>query len=196
MTDNTTNDNATEVAGDGALWLSITDLARVKGVTRQTVWEKVSRFENQGLLTTKPGPGGTKLVNVGEYDYRVQEAGDLAKEQAAATAQANWDDPALRDAQTRKVRAEAALKAFELGERAGKLVEITHVKTVIAQVGEELRKPLDQLPLRADEINAAAVSGGAAAVRAKLRDIVFDLRTAFAEALRKLDLRGNGSSPS
>lgn len=175
-------------------WMSIAELAQFKGVTKQTVSEKVIRLESEGLLKTRAGPKGTKLVNVGEYDYRIRETGDLAKEQAAATAQASFQDPALRDAQARKLRAEAALKTYELGERAGHLVNITRVNEVIAEVGEELRKSTEQLPLRADEIHAAALSGGAVAVRTKLKTIVFELRSAFTDALRRLDMRSKDGS--
>jgi hypothetical protein len=188
------NQNPNDDDDGGGLWVPIAELARRKGVTKQTMWEKVTKLEGQGLLTTKPGRGGVKLVNVGEYEFRIKETGDLAKEQAAATAQGNLEDPAYRKAQLQKVQAEAALKDFELRQRHGELVDITRVKEVIAEVGEELRKPLDQLPSRADEVNAAAVSGGAAAVRNKLKEIGFELRAAFAEALRKLDLRTKGGS--
>jgi hypothetical protein len=188
----------TSTTPDDEQWLPIAELARIKGVARQTVWQKVTELESEGLLTTRPGPKNTKLVNVGEYEFRVRETADLVKEQAAATTRANFEDPALRDAQTRKLKIETALKVYELGERQGRLVDITRVNEVIAQVGEELRKPLDQLPLRADEVHAAAASGGAVAVRSKLRDIAFDLRGAAMEALRKLAELGNksGSSPA
>jgi len=133
-------------------------------------------------------------VNVGEYDYHVKETADLVKEQAAATLRASQESPELRRLQEQKMRAEAALKDVELRERTGQLVDITRVEEVIAEVGEELRKPIEQLPLRAEEISAAAVSGGVQAVRGKLKQIAFELRGAFAEGLRKLDLRSKGGS--
>ena len=188
------DDIATPPPPDEEMWLSIAALAVMKGVSRQTVWEKVERLERQGLLATKPGPGGTRLVNVGEYDYHVKETADLVKEQAAATLRASQESPELRRLQEQKMRAEAALKDVELRERTGQLVDITRVEEVIAEVGEELRKPIEQLPLRAEEISAAAVSGGVQAVRGKLKQIAFELRGAFAEGLRKLDLRSKGGS--
>lgn len=187
-------DNDTTTGTDDEQWLSIAELARLKGVARQTAHEKVMRLERQGLLTTRPGPGGTKEVNLGEYEHRTRELGDLVKEQAAATA-ASFDDPALRDAQRKKIQIETALKTYELAERRGQLVDVTRVTEVIAEVGAELRKPLDQLPLRADEIDAAARSGGAVAVRTKLKEIAFELRGAFTDALRKLDLRNKREGP-
>ena len=181
---------------DAEEWLPLAEVARIKGVTRQTVSERVARLEGQGLLTTRSGPGGTKLVNIGEYEFRVRETADLAKEQAAATAQANFDDPGYRNAQTQKIKIETAVKAYELRKLRGELVDITRVNDVVAQVGEEIRRPLDQFPLRADEIHAAGASGGAVAVRSKLKEIVFEVRGAITEALRKLADSGGTSGDS
>jgi DNA-binding transcriptional MocR family regulator len=190
--DDQTNDDP----ADDGLWMPIAELARLKGVERQTVHERVSKLESEGMLTTRPGKGKTRLVNVAEYDRLVNETTDFSRQQAADTARANresdWGDTRLRDTQLQKLRYEAALKQIELRKAVGDLVEIGRVDEVIAEVGEELKKPLEQVPLRTDEIVAAAVSGGAAAVRVLLMEIVFDLRTKFTEALRKLDVRSKG----
>lgn len=187
-----------ESGSSEGLWLPIAELAELKGKTRQTVWEKVSRLEADGLLTTKRGQGGSRLVNVAEYDRAVNETTDFAREQAAETVrlnrEADWGDTRLRDANRRKVEYEAALKSIELKKAVGALVEITQMNEVIAEVGEEIKKPLEQVLLRADEITAAASSGGAVAVRTKLREIIFAVRTEIAEALAHLDLRARGAA--
>ncbi len=178
-------------------WLPIAEVARVKGVARQTVWEKVAQLEKEGLLKTRSGPRGTKLVNFGEYEFLVRETSDLAKERAAETTQTGLEDPGYRSAQTRKIQVETAVKDYELRKLRGELVDVTRVNEVIAQVGEEIRKPIDQLPLRAEEVHAAAAGGGGGAVRSKLREIAFDVRGAVTEALRKLaDLGGDTSGGS
>ena len=179
------------------LWLSVSDVARVTGVHKSNVSRKVDELERDGLIEVRYGPNKTKLVNIGEYEFRVRETTDLAKEQAAVTAQANSEGPRYRDAQTRKIQVETAIKDYELQKLRGELVDVTRVNEVIAQVGEEIRKPIDQLPLRAEEVHAAAAGGGAGAVRGKLREIAFDVRAAVTEALRKLaDLGGtSGGSP-
>ena len=193
------DDTIKQTASPDEIWLSISDLAREKNVDKAEISRRVAKLEADGRLQTRSGPNRTKLVCLQEYDRVAGEFTDLAKEQAAETSrygrEADWGgDTRFRDAQTRRAQYEAGLKSIELRERLGQVVDITRAQEIIAEVGEEIRQPLEQLPLRADEINAAAVSGGVVAVRSKLKDIVFDLRTAIADALRKLDLRAKGGA--
>lgn len=78
---------AAKDCNDG-LWLSLTDLAKAKGVTKQTISEKVTRLERDSALRTRRGLGGAKLVDVAQYDRLVGETSDLARVQAASTARA------------------------------------------------------------------------------------------------------------
>ena len=188
--------DAGEDSAPEGLWLSISDVARVTGIHKSNVSRKVDELERDGQIEVRYGPNKTKLVNIGEYEFRVRETTDLAKEQAAVTAQANSEDPRYRDAQTRKIQIETAIKDYELQKLRGELVDVTRVNEVIAQVGEEIRKPIDQLPLRAEEVHAAAAGGGETAVRSKLREIAFDIRGAVTEALRKLAGLGSTSGGS
>ncbi len=184
--------------GDG-LWVSVSELASLKGVTKQTISERVARLEADGQITTRKGQANTKLINLAEYDRAVGKTTNLAKQQAAVTARANRNEPAeeagtpadptFADGQRRKTHYEAALKALEFGERAGQLVAIDEVKTVIAEVAEEIAGPINQLPLRAEEITAAAARDGASAVRTILKDAAFNLLKAIAQALGRLDLK-------
>lgn len=178
------------------VWLSISDLAREKGVDKAAISRRVAELEGEGLISTRPGPGKSKLVNLAQYDLVVGETTDLARERTAETVQANREfggDMRRREADVKKAQYEAALKSIELGKAVGSLVEIKRVAEVIAEVGEELKKPLEQIPLRTDDIVAAALNGGATAVRGLLMEIIFDLRTKFTEALRKLDIRPKGT---
>ncbi len=82
MTDDSNKISNSAPSPDTELWLSQTELAEMKGVTRQTIWEKVTRLEQDGLLATRPGPHGTKLVPVAEYDRLVGETTDFARQKA------------------------------------------------------------------------------------------------------------------
>lgn len=190
-------DTSEESAPEG-LWVSISDLARVKGVHKSNISRKVDELERDSLIEVRNGPNKTKLVNLAQFDSVVGETTDLAKEQGAETArysrEAEWGDTRFRDAQTRKAEYEADLKSIEVRKQLGQLVDVARAEEVIAEVGEEQRKVIEQLTLRADELHSAALSGGVTSVRAKLKEIVFDLRGAFTEALKKLDLRSKGSS--
>lgn len=183
----------TEASEPDALWLSITELAQAKGVDKSQISRKVAEIELQGRVITRPGRGKEKLVNVAEYDSALGSVTDFSHQVGAETTrenrEADWGDTRMRDAKTKTAQLEAALKGIELRKQTGALVEITRVNEVIADVGEEIKKPLDQVSLRADDITAAAVSGGAPAVRTLLMQIVFDLRSKISDALRKLDIR-------
>jgi hypothetical protein len=207
MTDQIDINNNASSDDDGALWVSISELASLKGVTKQSISERVARLETSRLLATRKGSANTKLVNLAEYDRAVGETTDLAKQQAAVTMRATRTDsaaendagaasadPTYVEAQRRKTHYEADLKALELGERMGSLVAINKVETVIAEIAEEIARPINQLPLRADEIAAAASRDGPAGVRAVLKDAAFNLLRAIAHALRRLDLNGKNAA--
>ena len=122
--------DAGEDSAPAGLWLSISDVARVTGIHKSNVSRKVDELERDGLIEVRYGPNKTKLVNIGEYEFRVRETTDLAKEQAAVTAQANSEDPRYRDVQTRKIQIETAVKDYELQKLRGELVDVTRVNEV------------------------------------------------------------------
>lgn len=194
----TENDiETTEAPEAPGLWLSIAELAELKGKARQTVWEKVKRLEADGLLATRPGPGGTRQVNVAEYDRAAGETTDFAKQQAAATRAANDAgelptgappaDMRFADAQRQKTQYEAQLKALEFGERSRQLVSIASVKRDVEKLFNACIGSLDSLVLRAEEATAAALKDGIPGVRQVLADAAFKIRAAIAAALREVE---------
>ena len=84
------------------LWVSITQLAELKGVGKPWISERVKALESAGRIRTKI-EGRSKLVNLAQYDRAVGETGDAVKEGAAATraeaegAAGDDKNPALRD---------------------------------------------------------------------------------------------------
>jgi hypothetical protein len=184
-----------EIAAEG-VWLSISDLAELKGKSRQTVWEKVKKLEADGHLATRSGPGGTRQVDVAEYDRLVGETTDFARQQAAATRAANADelpigaptvDPEYNDGQRKKVHYEARLKALEFGRQTGQLVSIVSVKRDVEKIFTACIGSLDSLVLRAEEATAAALNDGIPGVRQVLADAAFKIRAAIAAALRDVE---------
>jgi hypothetical protein len=188
-----------DAAEPDGLWLSITELAKAKGVDKSQISRKVAEIEREGRIITRPGAGREKLVNVAEYDVALGTVTDFSHQLGAETARGirdgDWGgDTRMRDAKTQSAQLEAALKSIELRKQTGALVEITRVNEVIAEVGEAIKKPIGQVALRADDITAAAQSGGAQAVRTLLGQIIFDVRAKITDALRKLDIRSQASS--
>lgn len=186
---------------EGGPWLSITALAELKGVSKPTISEKVSRLEREEGLRTRHGAGGTKLVNLAEYDRLLNETSDLGKLQAAATVRARReeetsDEPSkpaaateatFSEVQKKKIEYEAALKALEYGERSRQLVATTEVQAVIEKIVGASLGAIDALILLADEIAAASAKDGIAGVRQVLKAAVHKTKMAIAAAWRELE---------
>jgi biotin operon repressor len=176
---------------DAGLWLSISDIAEQKGKSRQAVHKRVAALEADGKLETRPGPNGTKLVNLAQFDRAVGETGDAFKEAAAETrseAESNSEpsSPVLRDHQSRAAQYSADLKYLDLEERLGRLVPIDEAKEGGIKIGETVVKILGRLPSYAEQMTAAAVKDGVQAARALLKDIERDLRMAVAAELAEI----------
>ena len=107
------------------LWLSISEIARLKGKSRQAIAKRVALLVARASYT-RPGENGTKLVNLAQFDRVVGEVGDAIKEGAAETraeieAAEAPASPALRDHQARAAKYAADLKFLDLEERLGRL---------------------------------------------------------------------------
>src|SRR5258708_27715445 len=97
---------------DVGLWETVARVARRKGITRQSLNERVDRLASEGLIKVRRA-GRAKLINVAEFDRVVGEVGDAIKEGAAATRADDGDaekNPALRDHQARAAQYTADLK--------------------------------------------------------------------------------------
>lgn len=173
---------------DAGLWMSVSDIARDKGKSRQAIAKRVAELVEAGKLATRPGPNGTKLVNLAAFDLAVGETGDALKEAAAETrAEAEISpaptSPALRDHQARNAQYTADLRFLELEERLGRLVPAAEVKEAGQTAGEAIVRIIDRLPTFAEAVAAAAVKDGTQGVRGLLKEIARELRTAIAGAM-------------
>lgn len=197
---------AVAAEGGGGFWLSISDLAKRKGLSKQALAERVARFEAAGKVATRPGAGRAKLVNVAEFDRAAGEIGDLAREQGAATRRAavipppptapprplDPDAPVYTVEQARNMAYKAELARLELEERQGKIVSVDVVRAAALKAGEEIVRVLERLPQAADDLAVALTKEGSHGVRLALKrvgiamrnDIAAALADASAEALR------------
>lgn len=192
-------------AGDG-LWVSVRELARLKGVDAAAISRKVARFVEDQRLAIRPGPRGAKLVNRAEYDRLVGETGDPAKERAAETARLFREgddtplapkpdaaDPATAQANNAKRSAalyDAEIKKLELGEKRGDLIGRADLIQARDRCGAAIATVIERIPLRASEMSAAVAKGGEAGARELLGKIAFDVSQAIAAALRELAAEG------
>lgn len=90
----------------------IAELARRKGISRQSASKRVDRLERSGHLPTRR-KGRSRLVELASYDHAIEQAGDDAREIGARTRRGST--PAaptgtLRDTQTDRVQYEACAK--------------------------------------------------------------------------------------
>ena len=177
-------------ARPAGLMLSIADIARRKGVSKQAISKRVARLEQLGQIATHKGPRGTVLVSLAEYDRAVGETSELAHVQApqpkvAAAAAADAEHSYTRE-QAREKAYAADLKKLDLDERLGKLVPIEHVQHAAVRLAETLVRILDQLQTRSDDIAAAVGKEGSPGARRVLKEIGRDARETMARELERL----------
>jgi DNA-binding IscR family transcriptional regulator len=193
-----TPDMVQEPGHDG-LWVSVSDLAARKGVTKQTIAEKVAKLEKAGLLTTRPGAGRKKLVNVAEYDFAIGRTRDALREMGAATkAEIKAQSPPaptssvlnLSEQQAQRLFYQTEITRLELEERQGKLRRVEEIEHGMARCGEALVRAIDQLPSRADDLAGAIVRDGVVGARGFLKTMARELRAVLAREMRLQDDEG------
>jgi DNA-binding MarR family transcriptional regulator len=191
-------DGAAPPAPDDGLWLPIAEIARIKNVSRQTIAEHVAKLEGAGKIETRPGPRGTKLVNLAQYNLARNEVGDAARELGAETKSffdgdddappsGNFTgDPSYRDAQAREKKYRADLAEIEVRQRLGELVPVAKLADDVAKCAEAIVAAIERLPHGADECATAVAREGAAGARAYLKKSARATRVAIVAALQKL----------
>jgi hypothetical protein len=173
------------------LWLSVSDIAREKNKSRQAIAKRVDTLIAEGKLESRPGPRGTKLVNLAQFDRAVGEIGDAVKETAAQTrAELDAGDapasPALRDHQARSAQYTADLKLLELNERLGRLVPVDEVKAGGVKIGEAVVRIMGRLPTYSEAMAAVIAKDGVQGARGMFKDIERELRTEIAAAIGEI----------
>lgn len=177
---------------DEGYWETISNLARMRGVDKSAISRRVARFEARGLLTTRAGARGRKLVPVAAFDRIVRETTDAVRElngsaggAPSAVAGAAPGDPILAREQARRASYDADLKKLELGERLGELAPVETMQEAFRAVVETFARGLDQLPSRAEQ-DFAEASKSVAGLRAVYRKAANDLRDGLANDLRQM----------
>jgi DNA-binding MarR family transcriptional regulator len=171
------------------LWLTVTDLARRMGISKQAASKRVDRLETGGHVKTRPGPRGTKLVNLAEFDKAAGETTDAIRELNGAGEKSlplpgAAADPVLAREQARRVGYAADLAKLDLDERLGKLLPIADVEAAMVDCAEAMVRKIDQLPTLADQVASAVAREGALGARSFLRTIARDLRKSLETEMR------------
>jgi DNA-binding MarR family transcriptional regulator len=171
--------------------MTVSELARHRGVDKAAISRRVARLVDLERLATRPGPRGAKLINVAEFDKATGETTDAIRELNGLAAKdapplLKPDDLVLSQQQARRAAYDADLKKLDLDERLGKLLPIEDVEAAMALCAEALVRKIDQLPTLADEMASAVGRDGAQGARTYFRTIARDLRTSLAAEMRRI----------
>lgn len=183
-------DRLTETTGnvDGGLRLSVSELASLKGVTKQAISKRLTRMVEQQLIGTQRR-GREITVSLAEWDKVAGEITDPAKligaetsaqlrgggrriedETAKNLADPNAKaDPTYTQQLTRKAQFEADLKEMELKRQRGELLAIEDVRKAMEYCAELMVRDIDQLANFAEEVAAAVSKSGVPGAREILK---------------------------
>lgn len=170
----------------------------MKGVSKQAVAKRVERFAAQGLLETRAGRGGAKLVEAAAYDRVAGEAGDAIRGVVAPRPLMGeaGESPAgsLASHQAKRMAYQAEMARLDLEARVGRILELEAVTNAMTQCAEAMVRVIDQLPSRADELASAVAREGEMGARAFLRTIAREWRNKLAESMRLLEAAGQAQA--
>lgn len=177
-------------AVDASGWMSLSDLARVKNVSKQAISKRVSRLVDQKALTTREGERGALLVNLAEFDRAAGESTDLIRAQNGrqATKLAADGDPILTREQARRAAYAADMAELDLKERLGELMPVKDVERSYGEVAAATVEVIDQLSGYADAVAAAVARNGAMGARQELKNIARKMREDLARKLQQMGL--------
>lgn len=175
-------------------WISISELARLRGVDKAAISRRATRLEELGALATRPGPRGSKLINAAEFARAVENLTDTVREANGRRGGAARDgeggassDPVLAREQARKTQISADIAQLQLDELKGLLVRVADISAGVAIQGETLARRIDQmLPEWADDLAAVVAKDGTAGLRAALKGKARELRGALADTFAAL----------
>jgi DNA-binding MarR family transcriptional regulator len=188
-------------SGKKSNWVSLSELARLKGVSVPAISKRVNRLSVNGLLEVRPTDDGKKLVEVGAFERAVALSRDARREQkvdAPEIVPRNGEVPVLAHAQARKMAFSAERERLKLGVETKSLLRADDVGRAMAECAGKIVNLLEVLPYRADELAAAASKDGVKGVRGVLKRMARDLRRQMAAEMSRtaaqngLDEPGDG----
>ena len=131
--------------------VTISELARRRGVTKGAFARRVARLEAQGLVHLRPGAKGAKLVSIVEFEKAISEATDGVREANGRSRLASAhqlsefrqlqkqpppQDESLARAQARRVSADADLKELDRAQRLGQIAPLDRVRQACVEFAQ------------------------------------------------------------
>jgi hypothetical protein len=153
--------------------LTVSELARVRGVDKAAISRRVARLEAAAALTTRPGPRGSKMINADEFARAVENSTDTVREANGRRSAAGRDlagaapgDPSLAREQARRTRIAADTGQLQLDVLKGELVRISDFSERVTVQGETLARVIDRLPDEATALAGVEAKNGSAFAQA------------------------------
>jgi len=185
------------MSGMNENWLSLTELATHLGVSIQAVSKRVRRLEDQGLIKSRRGDGGTKLVELGAYGHAARVAIDSVRASNGTKAtpghtplgldDAGSDDdkadPILAKEQARHKKYQADMAEMERDRRRGDLLEKSDIVAATEDCGTAIVSVIEGLPSMAERVSSAEVAEGDNGARRVLREIAREMRETITRKL-------------
>jgi hypothetical protein len=162
------------------------EYARHRGVSRQ----HVSKLVRMGkLILTEDGQIDATAADQAIAENRARlNPRDVDKKPAS---DAPLPIGGLTKARILNEELRSKLVQLELGEREGELLRRDDVVASIGVCAEAIRRELDQLPLRAEELVGAAIEGKAAGLRAALAKVVHEIETRIYAVMHEYEQAGD-----
>ena len=190
---------------DAALWLSISELARRKGVSQQAISDRINRLGDK--ITLRPGRGRQRLVNVAQFDQLTGDNSFLPQTAAAATVRMLADEPlapalpaaaggggkTISEVQREKLLYDTGLVALKYAEARGEVLPIggDHgIEQATREIGDAFRQAVGRLHMLAAEAVAVAAKDGVVGMRALLKSAERDILRSLATALAAIGDKG------
>jgi DNA-binding IscR family transcriptional regulator len=180
------------LASSEGLWLSFSEIAARKGVSKQAIAKRAAKLIAAGLVQTKSGKGNAVLINLAQYDTAVGEVGNAAKEAGAETTA--WaqpgksarepQQPRFRDAQTREKEYSADLKLIELDRLRGNLLWVADFDEEAEESARRIVEVVQELISHDDELTEVAMKEGRNGMRIALKRIVRDMRIGIVNTMK------------
>ncbi len=161
------------------LRVSVTELAEIKGVSKQAISKRLQRLVGEGRIATTRR-GAELMVSLADWDTVTGELtnparlvaratvretrGEGAPDHSGATPGAPQDavrDPSYTQELTRKAGYEADLKEIEVRRKKGELLDAAEVTDAMTRCAEAMVRDIDRLPAYADDLaDVVAKRGG------------------------------------
>lgn len=201
-------DTALKGADDPALWISFSELARRKGITPQSVSERIARLGNK--IELRPGRGRERLVNVAQFDQVTGENSFLPQTAAAATVRMLSENPlalaqpaaaaiaapggrSISDVQREKLLYDTGLTALKYAEARSEVLPIDGehgIEQATREIGDAFRQAVGRLHMRAAEAVAVGAKDGVIGMRALLKSAERDILRSLSSALAAIGDKG------